>query len=141
MNKYPAAIAFLALSCLSVASFGQVAPPARTPVGTPTTPPAVTPPPVTPVAPAPGAPVAQAPAANGDDRDADEGKGGEKHHDQRLVVMGTTAGDVLTVTSITGSLKIGSELSGPGLPQQGIVVTGFLTGTGGVGTYKFKLQD
>lgn len=46
---------------------------------------------------------------------------------------------ILDVTSIShGRIKVGTKLSGQGLPGKGIEITEMLTGKGGVGTYKFK---
>lgn len=54
-------------------------------------------------------------------------------------MSGSVSGDVLTVTSISGGhIAVGQKLTGKGLPASGIMVTEFLTGTGGAGTYKFK---
>jgi len=54
-------------------------------------------------------------------------------------MTGTVSGDILTVTAMShGRLKVGSKLSGMGLPGKGVVITEVLTGNGGVGTYRFK---
>lgn len=155
MIKYPTtSIGFVALSCLCTASFAQVAPPTRIPTAIPAaTAPATATATAAPAAPAPtvAAPAPAAPAApatpvtiTGDnDRDdkATEGHDRRKGHGKGMSMTGTTEGDVLTVTSLkNGSLKIGTRLSGPGLPDEGIVITEFLTGTGGAGTYKFTHQ-
>ncbi len=150
MTKYLTAIASLALSCLSVASYGQVAPPPRIPVAIPC-PPAPVAPVTTAAAPAPAASAPAAPtpatppatATRGDDQDdeSDEAHDRQKSHKEKFAMSGSTSDDVLTVTSITsGRLKVGTELSGPGLPAEGIVITEFLTGTGGAGTYRFRLH-
>ncbi|HEY5994334.1 MAG TPA: hypothetical protein VIU46_07005 [Gallionellaceae bacterium] len=101
-------------------------------------------------APAPSAPLSEtvAPAATpiSATMGAGHGKGRDEGHehgkgdgDDSYALSGTYSGDVLTVTSIShGRLKVGTKLSGMGLPGKGIVITEMLTGTGGVGTYRFK---
>lgn len=51
------------------------------------------------------------------------------------VVTGSIAGTTLTVTAVTsGALAVGQVISGSGVTA-GTTITGFLTGTGGTGTY------
>lgn len=51
------------------------------------------------------------------------------------VVTGSIAGTTLTVTAVTsGALAVGQVISGSGVIA-GTTITGFLTGTGGTGTY------
>lgn len=51
------------------------------------------------------------------------------------VVVGSITGTTFTVTGVTsGALAIGQTLSG-GTTTAGTTITGFLTGTGGIGTY------
>ena len=58
--------------------------------------------------------------------------------EDHFVMTGTISGNILTVTAITsGVLKIGSKLSGYGIPR-GTEIIAFGTGTGGVGTYTFS---
>lgn len=141
MTKNLKALAFAALSGLSAASYGQAAPPPRTAVAPAPLPAAPAPAAATPAAaPTPATP---APAARSDDRDDTSGDARDKRkvHSKGLAMTGTTSDDILTVTAITsGQLKVGTELSGPGLPAEGIVITEALTGTGGVGTYRFRLR-
>jgi Flp pilus assembly protein TadG len=54
---------------------------------------------------------------------------------------GTSAGKVLTVTSVTsGTLEVGSVISGTGVTS-GTYVTSFGTGTGGTGTYNVSTSQ
>ncbi len=104
-------------------------------------------PPTAAPAPAPAATVAPAPtAAAAKTFSASMGKGyehanehGKEAQEEHFALTGTFSGDVLTVTAIShGHLRVGTKLSGMGLPGDGVVITEMLTGTGGVGTYKFK---
>lgn len=64
-----------------------------------------------------------------------------KDQDDSYGLAGTIEGDTLNVTAITsGHLRVGTKLSGMGLPGKGIIITAFGTGHGGVGTYKFRPQ-
>lgn len=61
--------------------------------------------------------------------------------DDNLVMVGTISGNTLTVTAITsGRLRIGTRLSGQGIPE-GTRVVGFGTGSGGVGTYTISTSE
>jgi Flp pilus assembly protein TadG len=54
---------------------------------------------------------------------------------------GTSAGTVLTVTSVTsGTLEVGSVISGSGVTS-GTYITSFGTGTGGTGTYNVSARQ
>jgi Flp pilus assembly protein TadG len=54
---------------------------------------------------------------------------------------GTSAGTVLTVTSVTsGTLEVGSVISGSGVTS-GTYITSFGTGTGGTGTYNVSASQ
>lgn len=64
---------------------------------------------------------------------------GKEAQEEHFAMTGTFSGDVLTVTAIShGHLRVGSKLTGAGLPGKGVQITELLTGKGGVGTYKFK---
>ena len=59
---------------------------------------------------------------------------------QTAVVTGTVAGTVLTITSIgagAAAIQVGSSISGTGITTP-TVITGFGTGTGGLGTYNLR---
>ena len=71
------------------------------------------------------------------DENRDEGREAAKkdNDDDHLVMTGTLSDHTLTVTAVTsGRLKVGSKLSGEGIPR-GTRITAFGTGTGGIGSY------
>ena len=78
------------------------------------------------------------------DRNEEEGRheGDNRHHDKakhkhHVKMNATLSGNVLTVTSVSSDsddLKVGTVLSGSGIPA-GTRISGFGTGRGGVGTY------
>jgi hypothetical protein len=113
--KYVAVVSFLTVLSNSPAVFGQTAPPPRTPI-------------------APTATPFSASINDGNGYYKANEKGSEAIADH-FIMSGTISGNILTVTSITsGRLRIGSKLSGDGIPR-GTTITAFGTGTGGVGTY------
>ena len=85
----------------------------------------------------PAAPVAFSINNGYHDENRDEGREEAKkdNDDDHLVMTGTLSDHTLTVTAVTsGRLKIGSKLSGEGIPR-GTRITAFGTGTGGIGSY------
>lgn len=57
------------------------------------------------------------------------------------VVTGSISGTTLTVTAVTsGALQVGNVLSGTGVTA-GTKITGFLMGTGGIGTYTVSVSQ
>ncbi len=154
-TKSLTAVTLFALSCSSVAAYAQLmpAPLAPAPITTATTTTTTTTSPTTTTTTTTTAPtttaVAPAPIAPAvTDFSARPGEGyehanahGKTHIAEHFSMSGTVSGDTLTVTSISGGrISIGQKLSGQGLPDGGIVITEFVTGTGGAGTYKFKAQ-
>lgn len=157
-TKSLTAIALVALSCSSVAAYAQLmpapiapAPIAPAPIAPATTSPTTTTtttttsvtsaPTRTAVAPAPVAPPVTDFAARPGEGYEHANAHGKAHIAEHFSMSGTVSGDTLTVTSISGGrISIGQKLSGQGLPDDGIVITEFGTGTGGAGTYKFKAQ-
>lgn len=136
--KYVVAVTFLTVLTNSPAVFGQTAPLPCFPLppGTTALPPGFTlPAGVTPcTAPAPTAAPFSANINNGNGYYKANDKGREAMEDH-FVMTGNISGNILTVTAITsGRLKIGSKLSGAGIPR-GTKIIAFGTGTGGVGTY------
>lgn len=127
ISKQVVAATLLTALAFSPAAFGQLAP--RTLIN-----------PTAPTAPA-------APAATPVSASINNGRGvehadenGREEIEDHYQLSGTIAGNVLTVTSIThGRLRVGSHLSGTGLPN-GTTITAFGTGTGGVGTYTVSFQ-
>ena len=64
----------------------------------------------------------------------------KQNRDEKKVLSGTISGNTLTVTTISSEfLKIGSKLSGNGIPK-GTRITAFGTGRGGVGTYTITIS-
>lgn len=129
ITKYVAAVAFLTVLSNSPVVFGQtVVLPSRTAIATPV---------ATPVAAPIAAPVATpftGSINNGDGyyKANDKGREAKEEH---FVMSGTIAGNILNVVSITsGRLRVGSKLSGDGIPR-GTTIIAFGTGRGGVGTY------
>lgn len=53
---------------------------------------------------------------------------------------GVVAGNVLTASAVSGSIRPGQPLTGTGVPT-GAYVTGFGTGTGGAGTYTVSFSQ
>ncbi len=149
------AVAFVALSCASVAAFAQLAPSptslqstitsptttTTTTTSTTSTAPAPTSLQSSIPAPAPAAPVAtpfQGSKGLGYEHANEHGKEAIEDHFEMSGTVDKT-NHILDVTSIThGRIKVGTKLSGAGLPGKGIEITEMLTGKGGVGTYKFK---
>jgi len=146
--KYVVAVIFLSVLSNSPAVFGQTAPlpcfplpPGATslspgsslPPGVTLCPPtALALPPV--AAPAPPSTPISASLNNGNGYYKANDKGREAMEDH-FVMTGTIFGNTLTVTAITsGRLKIGSKLSGEGIPG-GTRIVAFGTGKGGIGTY------
>lgn len=119
-----------------------LAPPPPPPVVAPAPvtppPPVVAPAPVTPPAP-PSTPVS-ASINNGNGYYKANDKGREEMEDH-FVMTGTISGNTLTVTAITsGRLKVGTKLSGAGIPR-GTKIVAFGTGKGGVGTYTITTSE
>ena len=116
ITKYVAAVTFLTVLSNSPVVYGQIVLPPRTAIATPT---------ATPFS---------ASINNGDGyyKASDKGREAIEEH---FVMSGTIAGNILNVVSITsGRLRVGSKLSGDGIPR-GTTITAFGTGRGGVGTY------
>lgn len=159
MNNTKRALTIAVLAALSNApvAFGQVLSPTMIMPGTTpttttttttttsptttTTSPTVTlpspPPTTTTAAPAPTSVSASANNGNGYYKANEHGREAIEDH---LVMQGYISGNTLTVTSITsGHLRIGTKLSGAGIPR-GTTIVAFGTGTGGVGTYTISRE-
>lgn len=162
IHKYAVAVTFLSALSGSPAVFGQALtlPCFPLPPGTTSLPPGATLPPGVTICPCPTAsapvvaapaPAAPAPATSTPvSANMNNGHHDEKHEDREkqndndddhYAIAGTVSGNVLTVTAISrGRLKVGSKLSGTGLPR-GTKIIAFGTGTGGIGTYIISTSE
>lgn len=158
--KHVAAVSLLAAITSSPVAFGVTTAPAVTAacppavagvpakaactVAAPAPAPVVTPPVVTaPVVAAPAVTPAAPAKTSANRRHAEEDENGDanKDHEGRMVLSATLSGDTLTVTSIShGRLKIGSQVSGKGIPPN-TRISEFGTGEGGVGTYTVSTSN
>ncbi len=147
------AVTFLAMSGASVAAYGQLLPPSPTSLQTTISPTTTTTTTTTTTSTAPSPtslqsaiPAAPAPVATPFQGSQGEGYGHANEHgkeamEEHFAMSGSidNTNHILDVTSIShGRIKVGTRLSGQGLPGKGIEITEMLTGKGGVGTYKFK---
>lgn len=156
--KHVAAVSLLAAITSSPVAFGVTTAPAVTAacppavagakaactVTAPAPAPVVTPPVVpAPVVAVPAVTPAAPAKASTNRRHAEEDEGGDvnKDHEGRMVLSATLSGNTLTVTSIShGRLKIGSQVSGKGIPPN-TRISEFGTGEGGVGTYTVSTSN
>ncbi|MBI3481291.1 MAG: hypothetical protein HY016_13210 [Nitrosomonadales bacterium] len=150
--KYMVTAAFLTMLSSTSTAFGQTITSTCFPLppGVTSMPRGVLPPPgmalcpPTTLLPAATAPVLSATSGDNDD----SGSAAENHdrseladREDRLVMAGTISGNTLNVTTITsGRLKVGTQLSGDGIPP-GTRIKALGTGRGGVGTYAITTPD